>query len=136
VGDDPSETGFCRTAERAAIGLTLQGDSIATTRSKEMIYFVRSATIRQGQSRAARQWALKVAHWVNGNYPDLDVQVLDNVSGHLFRVHWMASCESMALFGEIWDKMRVDPGYQEVISGAEELIVQESLIDSFYRKVE
>jgi hypothetical protein len=72
-----------------------------------MIYFVRSATIRQGQSREARQW-----------------------------VHWMVSCESMALFGEIWDRMRADPGYQEVISGAEELIVQESLIDNFYRKVE
>jgi hypothetical protein len=114
----------------------MQGDSIAKTRSKKMIYFVRSATIRQGQSRETLQWALKVAHWVNEHYPDVDVQVLDNVSGHLFRVHWMVSCESMALFGEIWDKMRADPGYQEVISGAEELIVQESLIDNFYRKVE
>jgi hypothetical protein len=101
-----------------------------------MIYFVRSATIQQGQTRKTRQWALKIANWVNEHYPDFNVQVLSNLTGQLHRVHWVASCESLALFGQVSEKMNSDPGYQEVISGAEGLIVQESLVDTFYAKVE
>ena len=101
-----------------------------------MIYFVRSATIRQGKDRETFEWAVKIATWVNENYPDLRVQVLNNISGPIFQVHWVARCESLALFGEVTAKLNADPGYLEVISGGEEFLIQSSLVDAFYGQVE
>ena len=101
-----------------------------------MLYFVRSATIRQGKYEETFQWAVKIAAWVNENYPDVNVRVLRNVSGPGFQVHWVATCESLALFGEISAKLNADPGYQDVIAGGEEFLVQKSLVDAFYEQVE
>jgi hypothetical protein len=101
-----------------------------------MIYYVRSLTIKQGKGQEAFQWAVKIATWINANYPDLNVQVLRNVSGPRWQIHWVSSYESLELWGERVAKISADPRYQEVISGAEELVVQSSWEDTLYETVE
>ena len=101
-----------------------------------MIYMVRSITIQPGKSREAMQWAVNIAHWINEHYPDVNVQVMRNITGPRWQVHWVVRCDSLTIWDQTSAKINADPGYQEVISGAEELVVQSTWMDNFYAEVE
>ena len=100
-----------------------------------MIYVVRSITAQPGKIREARQWAVRIAKWVNEHYPEVNVEVLRNITGPRWQVHWVVRCESLAVWGEVSPKMNADPGYQEAISGAQEFVVQSTWMDNFYERV-
>jgi hypothetical protein len=100
-----------------------------------MIYLVRSITIQPGKSTEAFQWAVNIANWINEHYPEVNVEVLRNITGPKWQLHWVGRCDSLAVWAETSAKMNDDPGYHEVISGAEELVVQSTWMDNFYAKV-
>jgi len=100
-----------------------------------MIYFVRSIGIQQGKGPQAFQWAVQIANWINAHYPGLDVQVLRNVSGPRWQIHWVSHYESRAHWGEMMVQIGAEPAYRQVTSGGEELVVQSSWQDTLYEKV-
>ena len=100
-----------------------------------MIYNVRSGEILDGKMAAAMEFAVKVASYVNANYPGLNVQVLRNVSGLVNQVHWVASYESLAALEEANAEINADPGYQEIVATAEGLFAASTHVIRTYRTV-
>ena len=100
-----------------------------------MIYMVRSITFQPGKSAEAMQWAVNIANWTNEHYPEVNMEILRNISGPKWQVHFVIRCASMAAWEETSAKANADRGYHEVISGGEELVIQKTMMDTFYRTV-
>ena len=100
-----------------------------------MIYYARSAEILDGKAAAAMEFAVKVASYVNDNYPGLNVQVLRNVSGLVNQVQWVSSYESLAALEEINAKIGADSGYQEIVATAEGLFAARTHATHLYQTV-
>jgi hypothetical protein len=100
-----------------------------------MIYFMRTMTIQPGKYAEVFQWAVKVARFSNEHYPELNVQILQPVTGPAYQVHWLVSSKSLAVFKENYDRVHADPGYQELAKGWENLLVQSTWVDNFYSVV-
>jgi len=100
-----------------------------------MIYVMRSMTIMQGKSEEAWAWAIKITDYVKSNYPQLGLSLLRGTSGNQWQIHWLISYTSLSSYEDMVAMTEADEGYLEVISGAEDLVVQESWTDTFYRVV-
>jgi hypothetical protein len=100
-----------------------------------MIYYTRSAEILDGKNAAAMEFAVKVASYVNDNYPGLNVRVLSNVSGQVNQVHWVSGYESLAALEETSAKIGADSGYQEIVATAEGLFAASTHVTHLYRTV-
>ena len=100
-----------------------------------MVYLERSAEIVGGKGIGAMEFAVKVASYVNDNYPGLNVQVLRNVGGKIAEVHWVSSYESLAAFEEAFAKIGADPGYQEIVTTAEGLFDHSTRVTRLYQTV-
>jgi hypothetical protein len=101
----------------------------------DMIYMMRTMTIQQAKYAEVFQWAVRVARFSNEHYPELNLQILRNVSGSCYQVHWLVGCKSLAVFKETYDRVHADPGYQELTKGWENLVIQSSWVDTFYETV-
>ena len=86
---------------------------------------------------AAFEWAVKVANYVNDYISETNVQVVRNIGGSLFQVHWVANYESLAVFEEVMKRIEADSGYRELISEVREqqLLIGTSIVDSLYEAV-
>jgi hypothetical protein len=56
------------------------------------------------------EFAIKVTSYINDNYPGLNVQVFQNVSGRVSQAHSVSSYESLAALEEINTEISADPG--------------------------
>ena len=103
-----------------------------------MIYNVRTAGMAGGKLNQAMAWAIKVAKWVNGKYPDSNVTVLRNITGNLTQVHWLWTTESLGEYEQLASQLEGDDAYQAMLKEAssEGLFAEDSLRHSFYRTVE
>jgi hypothetical protein len=97
-----------------------------------MIYLVRSIDIQQGKWDEAFEWAVNIANWINEHYPQMNVEVLYNITGPKWQVHWTAKCDSLSVWEETSAQLNADPNYQKVISGAEKIVVQNTWVDNLY----
>ena len=103
-----------------------------------MIYSVRTAGIAVGKANEAFAWAVKVTNWINGKYPDANVQVLRNVSGQLGQVHWLSTHDSLGEHEQLLARVESDDEYQTMVKDAlsEGLFAEGTLRASFFRTVE
>lgn len=102
-----------------------------------MITFVRSAELERDKVNEGMAWAVGVANWINGKFPDNTVYVMRNISGSLFGLNWVTSAESLGEFEQHMAQIEADPEYQNMIAESREkgYFVQGSVQDSFYRSV-
>ncbi len=102
-----------------------------------MITYVRSAEAERGTVNDAVAWAVQVANWINGKFPDTTVQVMRNISGSIHGLHWVLNAESLGEFEQIMGQIEADSDYQNMITEAREkgYFVQGSLQDNYYRSV-
>ena len=102
-----------------------------------MIYFVRTATIGQGQVAKAFEWAVKVSNLINGKFPGAKVQVLRRISGQISDISWMLTADSLAQIEELMAGIESDSEYQQLLAEGrtEDLFVTSSVRDSFLRTV-
>ena len=102
-----------------------------------MITWVRTANMHDGKGQDAFAWAVKVAHYVNGKFSGANVQVVRNVGGPVWQVHWVANYESLAAFEEIMKTLEADSGYLELLGEArdQKLFISNSIVDSLYEAI-
>jgi hypothetical protein len=90
-------------------------------------------TPQQDKNVDAFEWAGKIAAYLNEHYPEIQVEVLANISGNRWELHWLTKCESLAVIEEVSARYWEDPGFLELIPGSEELVVHASWTDTYYR---
>jgi len=102
-----------------------------------MITWVRTANINDGKGRTAFAWAVKVAAYVNENVSGADVQVMRNIGGPVWQVHWVANYESLAALAEVMKQIEGDAGYLEVLAEAQDqkLFIGTSIVDNIYEAI-
>jgi hypothetical protein len=101
-----------------------------------MITHVHTADIRDGKAMAAIEQALKLANYVNEKF-GTNVQLMGNVAGPTYQLHWTANFESLAAFEEVYEKINVDPGYHQLLAEAydQELWFGSSVVDNIYTSI-
>ena len=82
-----------------------------------MIYAVRSADVKHGKLEETFEWAVRAAMHVNGKH-GTNLQVLRNVGGAGYRVHWVATYDSLAAYEEAGTNIAADEGYQALVAEA------------------
>ncbi|HAL47090.1 MAG: hypothetical protein FI707_07870 [SAR202 cluster bacterium] len=102
-----------------------------------MIYRVRSAEVNGIKANEAFAWAVKVTIWANEKFPTGGTQLLRNISGNPFGLHWVSSAESLGVLDELLAAAEADPEYQAMIAEArsEGYLVPGSVTDSFSRTI-
>ena len=83
-----------------------------------MITSVRTADINDGMAQAAFTWAVKVSHYINDNVDGVEVEVMRNVGGAVYQVHWVSRYASLAEYERLWGALEADAGYQALIDEA------------------
>lgn len=99
-----------------------------------MVYFVRSARVIVSRSKEAVEWALKVADYIDKNFSTA-VEVLMNVTGPQNELHWIARKESVGEFEKTMVQLLADPDYLEMLTEGQELLVDGSTVDHYFRSV-
>lgn len=102
-----------------------------------MVILARTANIQDGKAGPAFEWAVKVAHHLNGKIEGLDLRVLRNISGPVYQVHWIGTYASLAEYEALMKKVVADAGYQEMLGQArqEGLYFSESIHDQLYETI-
>ena len=102
-----------------------------------MIYFVRTATIGQGQVTKAFEWAVKVSNLINSKYPGANIQVLRRLSGPISDISWVSTADSLAQVEVLLNNIVSDSEYQQLLEEgrSEGLFVTSSIRDSFLQTV-
>lgn len=102
-----------------------------------MITFVRSATAHDGQIGQAIEWAVRIAKYVNENIEGTNLQVVRNIGGPVYEIHWVANYESLAAFEESFQRMEADPGYRDILAGVREaeVLIGATVEDRLYESV-
>jgi len=102
-----------------------------------MITFVRTATIHDGKVQDAFAWAVKVANYINEHISGVNVQVVRNIGGPIYQVHWVSNYESLAAFAERMKRVETDAGYQQLlVEGRQQLLlIGSSIVDNLYETV-
>jgi hypothetical protein len=103
----------------------------------DMITWVRTAGIQEGKMNEAFTWAVKVAAYLNKKFKGMDVQVMRNVGGPLYQVHWVCNYESLGAFEKRWKEVESDRGYNNLLSQIRKkgAFIGSSVVDSFYESV-
>ncbi len=77
---------------------------------------------------------MEVAGYINGNIEGVEVQVLRNIGGQVFQVHWVSRYASLASYEQHWKGLEADEGYQAQITKARAagLFIGSSIVDRLY----
>lgn len=102
-----------------------------------MITMVRTADVHDGKGTAALAWAVKVAAHITENISGGNVQVVRNVGGPVWQLHWVGNYESLAAYEETMKTIEQDAGYLDLIGEAREqkLFISSSIVDRLYQSV-
>ena len=102
-----------------------------------MITWVRTANIHDGKINEAFEWAAKVASYINKKFDGANVQVLRNVGGPMYQVHWVGTHDSLAEFERQWKQIESDKGYRNLLTEIRRkgALIGTSVIDSLYESV-
>ena len=97
-----------------------------------MIIWKRTANIHDGKAMEAFAWAVKVASWANQKYPGTKMQVIRNVGGPLYQVHWTATYDSLASWEKAWKQIEADDEYRALLAEVRQqgALVGVSVVDS------
>ena len=102
-----------------------------------MITQVRTAAVHDGKFPEAVEFRLKVVALLNDKFPDLNVQLIRNVGGPLYELHWVSATESLASYEDLNKRIEADQGYQELVAEIRQakVFVATSLVDRLYETI-
>ena len=102
-----------------------------------MITQVRTAVVHDGKLPEAVEFGLKVVALLNDKFPDLNIQLIRNVGGPLYELHWVSSTETLASYEEVTKRIEADQGYQELVAEIRQakVFVATSLVDRLYETI-
>lgn len=102
-----------------------------------MITWVRTADIHDGKMNEAFAWAVKVAAYLNKKFKGAEIQVMRNVAGPVYQVHWVCNYDSLGAFEARWKEIEKDKGYNNLLSEIRKksALIGTSVVDSFYESV-
>jgi hypothetical protein len=99
-----------------------------------MVYLWQSYMIKEGRAKEAWEYAAKIAAYAKENYSEYcTVEVLSNISGPAYQVHFLVKFESLAGFEETSANWFADPAVQELNAGGAELWVDSSFVNNLFR---
>ena len=93
-----------------------------------MITLVRTANIHDGKAGEAFTWAIKTVNSVNANIEGVNVQVLRNVGGPTFQLHFVSTYESLAAYDEATKRLEAE-------ARAAGLFIASSIVDHLYETI-
>jgi hypothetical protein len=102
-----------------------------------MITLIRTANMHDGKGHEAFAWAIKLGHYLNEKFSEGSVQVVRNIGGPVWQVHWVVSFESLATLEEVMKRVEADSGYLELLGEArdQELFISSGTVDSLYETI-
>jgi hypothetical protein len=98
---------------------------------------MRTANMHDGKGQEAFAWAVKVANYLNEKFPGANMQVVRNIGGPVWQVHWIANFESLAALEEVMKRVEADAGYLELLGEArdQKLFISSGTVDSLYEAI-
>ena len=78
------------------------------------VYSTITAKAAPGKLPAAMEWAMKVTEWSNKTYAT-GTEVLNNIGGDAWTIHWVAKFDSLAQYEETAAKFQADEEYQALL---------------------
>ena len=102
-----------------------------------MITQVRTATVHDGKLPEAVEFGLKVVALLNDKVPELSAQLVRNVGGPLYELHWVSTTETLASYDDVSKRIEADEGYQELVAEIRQagVFVASSLVDRLYETI-
>ena len=102
-----------------------------------MITQVRTAAVHDGKFPEAVEIGLRVVALINDKFPDLNVQLIRNVGGPIYELHWVSTAETLAGYEDLTQRLEADQGYQELVAGIRQakVFVASSLVDRLYETI-
>jgi len=72
-----------------------------------------------------------------GSISGAHVQVLRNIGGPVWQVHWISNYESLAAFEEMRKRIEADEGYLKLLGEGrdQQLLVASSVVDRLYEVI-
>ncbi len=80
-----------------------------------MVRFQRTGSINQDKADEAVQWALKVAEYINKQFPEATLTVFLNRFGVQNAIHWVADFKQLADLDAYQLKIGADEGYKNLV---------------------
>ena len=102
-----------------------------------MITSILTANPQDGKGHAAFALAVKVANYINGSFSGANLQVLRNIGGPTWQVHWISNFESLAVFEEERKRIEADEGYLKLLGEGREqnLFAASSVVERLYEVI-
>jgi hypothetical protein len=74
---------------------------------------------------------------LNDKFPDLNVQLIRNVGGPLYELHWVSSTETLASYEDVTKRIEAEQGYQALVAEIRQakVFVASSLVDRLYETI-
>lgn len=101
-----------------------------------MIYRVRTMTLSRSKASSVRKVAARAAAYVNQNYPDIQVEVLDNITGLRDQIHMVTRCASLAALEVYETERQGDTEWRAHMDEYTGLDAVTETVDSLYRVVD
>jgi hypothetical protein len=95
-----------------------------------MIRFERSGQIAQGKDLEAMAWAKEITTFLNGKYPEANVQVFAHRFGVVDMVAWQVDFDNLAGLDKYQKSLNADKGYLEQLEKSAGLFVANTIFDT------
>ena len=63
-----------------------------------MITQVRTAAVHDGKFPEAVEFGLKVVAYISDKFPESNIQLIRNVGGPIYELHWVSTAETLASY--------------------------------------
>lgn len=98
-----------------------------------MIYRSRTMTFLPKKSAAVRAVSVRAAAYVNEHYPNVHVEILENIAGQGYQIHMVTRCDSLAALEAYESDRQSDEGWLALVDEVRALQGVVRSVDSLYR---
>lgn len=101
-----------------------------------MIYRVRTLNLTRTKVSEAHALILKLAAYVNENFPGITVEILRNVGGPVHQIHLITCCASLEDLEEYEEERQLDTDWLAWVEEWRRLDAESAdAVDQFYRSL-
>ena len=98
-----------------------------------MIYRARTITLGGVNIGEAKHIMVRAAAYLNENYPEIDVEILENIGGPLQQLHMVTKCNSLAALEAYEEKRQGDAEWNAILAEWNAFAVGSTTEDHLYR---
>ena len=99
-----------------------------------MIYRMRTINLR-AEHAPARDAAVRAAAYASEHFPDIQVEILENIAGPGHQIHMVTRCVSLAALEAYEAQRKSDSGWQVLVEEFRSLAPGVDTVDYLYRTV-